>query len=87
MNQLSGKMVEIRGEVKEYDGRAEIVLDNAKQLEGEAARLPPPPKMFDVEQRGRFSPGQSHAPHRRSTRKKKGHPTLPAEIPEDVESD
>ena len=32
VGQLAGKTVEIRGEVKEYDGRAEIVLDDAKQL-------------------------------------------------------
>ncbi len=87
VDQLAGKTVEIRGEVKEYDGRAEVVLDNAKQLGGEALRLAPLPKSFDVEQRGHFSAGQSRASRKRSTRKKKGHPTLPAEIPEDVESD
>jgi hypothetical protein len=87
VDQLAGKTVEIRGEVKEYDGRAEMVLDNAKQLGGEALRLSPLPKSFDVEQRGHFSAGQSRAPHKRSTRKKKGVPTLPAEIPEDAESD
>lgn len=87
VDQLAGKTVEIRGEVREYDGRAEIVLDNAKQLGGEVLPLAPLPKSFDVEQRGHFSAGQSHAPRRRSTRKRKGIPTLLDGIPEDAESD
>lgn len=86
VEQLAGKTVEIRGEVKEYDGRAEIVLDNAKQLGGEATRLPPLAKSFDVEQRGHFSPGRSSRP-KRVTTKKKPAATLPIEIPEDAESD
>jgi len=87
VRQLAGRVVEVRGELKEYDGRAEIVLEDGKQLGGETVRIAPLPKSFDVEQRGRFSAGQSRAPRRRSTRAKKGHPTLPADIPEDVESD
>ena len=87
VGQLAGKTVEIRGEVKEYDGRAEIILENARQLGGEAVRLPPLPKMFDVEQKGHFSAGQSHAPHKRSTRKKKQPATLLIEVSEDAEQD
>jgi hypothetical protein len=90
VRQLAGKIIEIRGEVKEYDGRAEIILENAGQLGGEAGALtplPPLPKNFDVEQRGRFSARKFRPSHSRNSRKKKGHPTLPAEIPEDVESD
>ena len=87
IRQLAGKMIEIRGEVKEYDDRAEIILESNKQLGGEMVRLPPLSKNFDVEQREHFSAGQFRAPHGRSTRKKKGRPTLPADIPEDVESD
>jgi hypothetical protein len=34
VRQLQGKMVEIHGPVKEYDGRAEIVLERARQLTG-----------------------------------------------------
>ena len=86
VEQLAGKTVEIRGEVKEYDGRAEIVLDNARQLGGEATRLPPFPKSFDVEQRGHFSAGQSHASKKRATTKKRT-ATLPIAVPEDTESD
>ena len=85
VSQLAGKIIEIRGEIKEYDDRAEIILESNKQLGGEAAHLVPMPKSFDVEQRGHFSAGQSRAPHVSKTHKKKGVPTLPAEIPEDVE--
>jgi len=45
------------------------------------------PKSSDVEQRGHFSAGKFRAKKSRATYKKKGTPTLPAEIPEDVESD
>jgi hypothetical protein len=86
VGQLAGKMVEIRGEIKEYDGRAEIILENAKQLGGEAARLLPLQKSFDVEQKGHFSAGQSHAA-KRATTKKKQSATLPIEVPEDAEQD
>jgi hypothetical protein len=88
VRQLAGKTVEITGEVKEYDDRAEIVLESKRQLAGEIALgLAPLPKNFDVEQRGNFSAGQFRPRHSRSTHKKKGHPTIPAEIPEDAESD
>ena len=87
VRQLAGKVIEIRGEIKEYDDRAEIILESRKQLSGEAAVLPPLPKSFDVEQRGHFSAGKFHAPKSRSTYKKKGTPTVPADIPEDVESE
>jgi hypothetical protein len=85
---LVGKIIEIRGELKEYDDRAEIILENRRQLRGEGAvGISPLPKNFDVEERGYFSAGQSHRPHVSKTHKKKGHPTLPAQIPDDVESD
>jgi DNA/RNA endonuclease YhcR with UshA esterase domain len=86
VDQLAGKTVEIRGEVKEYDGRAEMVLDDAKQLGGEAPRLPPFQKNFDVEQRGHFSAGQSRASKKRA-KTKKSTATLPIAVPEDAESD
>jgi hypothetical protein len=88
VRQLAGKVVEIRGEVKEYDDRAEIVLQSAKQLGNGLLRLSPLPKSFDVEQRGHFSAGNSRRPRRsHSSRKKKGIPTLPADLPDDAESD
>jgi hypothetical protein len=72
VRQLQGKMVEIHGPVREYDGRAEIVLERAGQLAGEAGRIPPLPKTFDVEKKGRYSAGKfSHAKSARKAKKKK----------------
>ena len=87
VGQLAGKTVEIRGEVKEYDGRAEIILENARQLGGEAVRLAPLPKSFDVEQKGHFSAGKLRASKRPATHRKKQSATLPVAVPEDAESD
>ena len=87
VDQLAGKTVEIRGEVKEYDGRVEIILENAPQLGGEAVRLGPLPKSFDVEQKGHFSAGKFGASKRPATHKKKQSATLPVAVPEDAESD
>lgn len=87
ISQLVGKLIQIRGELEEYDDRAEIVLESRKQLSGEAAGIRPLPKNFDVEQHGHFSAGQFRAKRSRSTTRKRGRPTIPREIPEDVESD
>jgi hypothetical protein len=86
IRQLAGKVVEIRGEIKDYDDRAEIVLESSRQLNNGLMRLSPLPRSFDVEQRGHFSAGRSRPPHKRSSRKKKGIPTLPADV-YDAESD
>lgn len=89
VRQLAGKMVEITGEIKDYDERAEIVLTNSKQLNDRLLRLLPAqplPKNFDVEQRGHFSAGNSRPSRKRSSRKKKGIPNLPADV-SDAESD
>jgi hypothetical protein len=86
VRQLAGKVVEIRGEIKDYDDRAEIVLENSKQLGNGLMRLSPLPKSFDVEQRGHFSAGTSRPPAKRSTARKKIPPTLPADV-SDPESD
>jgi hypothetical protein len=37
-------MVEIHGQAKEYDRRAEIILEEYRQLGGAGARIPPLPK-------------------------------------------
>ena len=36
VRQLAGKNIEIRGELKSYDDRAEIILESARQLDGKA---------------------------------------------------
>ena len=87
VRQLAGRVVEITGEIKEYDDRAEIVLESSKQLNSRLMRLSPLPKSFDVEERGHFSPGNPRRPRVSHARKKKGIPTLPANLPEDAESD
>ena len=57
IRQLQGRTVEISGKVQLYGGRAEIVLREAGQLRGEAAKLPPLPKTYDVERHGKYSAG------------------------------
>jgi hypothetical protein len=84
VRELTGRVVEIHGPVKTYDGRAEIVLDQLRQLGGDAAKIPRLPKNYDVEKAGHYSAGSmSHPKPARATTKKKQTPTVPAEIPED----
>ena len=85
VRQLQGRLVEIHGQVKEYDGRAEIILEEYRQLGGAGARIPPLPKNYDVEKKGRYSAGTfSHPKSKRKTSKQQ-----PAEVvtqaPEDPE--
>ena len=77
VRQLKGKQIEIEGEVKGYDGRAEIVLRRLGQLRGDAAHIPPVPKEYDVERHGKFSAGRFSRPKAAktsSTRKKQSAP-------------
>ena len=60
--QLQGRMVEIHGQVKEYEGRAEIVLEQYRQLGG--ARIPPLAQNYNVEKKGRYSAGTFSHPKR-----------------------
>jgi DNA/RNA endonuclease YhcR with UshA esterase domain len=52
---LEGKTIEIFGKITSWRGHAEIVLKDARQLKGESAKLPPVPKEYDVERKGKFS--------------------------------
>src|SRR3954467_7326335 len=45
---LKGRTIEIAGQIKDYDGRAEIILTRPKQLGKDAALVPPLPKEYDV---------------------------------------
>jgi hypothetical protein len=76
VRQLQGKVIEIHGPVKEYDGRAEIILRQARQLSGEAAQIPPLPKGYDVEKKGQFSAGKFGHPSsgRKPAKQKQGPP-------------
>jgi hypothetical protein len=62
VRQLAGKQIQVEGKIRQYDGRAEIIVRRARQLGGEITRLPPVPKEFDVERRGRFSAGRYSHP-------------------------
>jgi hypothetical protein len=85
VRQLQGRMVEIHGQVKEYDGRAEIVLEEYRQLGGAGVRIPPLPKNYDVEKKGRYSAGTfSHPKPARKTSKKEA-PNIITQAPEDPE--
>jgi hypothetical protein len=82
---LEGKTIEINGTIKEFDGRPEIVLKNVRQLRGDAARIPPLPKKFDVENKGRYSAGKFSYP--KSSRKKSPkRQTKPIETEDPAES-
>jgi hypothetical protein len=70
LRQLEGHVLEIKGTIQDYDGRAQIVLRHTQQL-GDSAFvvIPPVPTDYDVERRGHYSAGKfSHPktkkPHR-----------------------
>jgi hypothetical protein len=79
--------VEIHGPVKLYDSRAEIILSDLRQLKGDGVKLPPLPKTYDVERKGRYSAGIfSHAkPARQKTPKRQTKP-VPQNDPSETES-
>ena len=58
VRRLAGRNIEIRGALKLYDGRPEIILSRISQIENGAAMIPPLPKNYDVEKRGHFSAGR-----------------------------
>jgi hypothetical protein len=76
VRQLAGREIDIRGHIKDYDGRAEIILERPSQLLGDSARIPPVPKEYDVERKGKFSAGTfSHAsPPKKPPRKRQPAP-------------
>jgi hypothetical protein len=86
VRQLTGHAVEIHGDIKEYDSRAEIILHDASQFSGAAARIPPLPKDYDVEKAGHYSAGMlRRAKPPRATTKKRQTAKLPIDVPEDSE--
>lgn len=84
VRQLQDKVIEVHGPLKDYDGRAEIVLEQFRQLGGAGARIPKLPKNYDVENKGHYSAGTFSLPKPANAKAKKKQPaTLPMEIPED----
>jgi len=86
VRQLTGRTIEIRGTVEEYDGRAEIILRHSQQL-GDSAALVPAltkdeilapslPKDYDVERQGHYSAGKLKHPKKAkaAAKKKQGAP-------------
>jgi hypothetical protein len=85
--QLQNRVIEIHGPVKEYDGRAEIVLQQSRQLGGEGLRIPPLPKNYDVEKKGNYSAGSFSLPKPAyATHKKKQPAKIPINVPPDSDS-
>ena len=73
VRQLKGRTIEINGTVQDYDGRAEIILRHPRQLGKDAILVPPLPKNYDVERRGKYSPGRiSYPKAAKKTQKKQG---------------
>jgi len=62
VRQLAGRTIEIFGKIRSYHGRAEIILRESRQLRGEAAKLPPAPKTYDVSRRGRYRAKAPYVP-------------------------
>jgi hypothetical protein len=87
VTKLQDRVIEIRGPVKEYDGRAEIVLEQSRQLGGEGLRIPPLPKNYDVEKKGHYSAGTFSLPKPAYATSKKRQPAkIPIDIPPDADS-
>jgi hypothetical protein len=83
VRRLEGRTIEIRGDVKLYEGRPEIILRRIGQIEGGAAMIPPLPKNYDVENRGHFSAGRRY-PSKKPA-KTKAKPNTTATYGNDVE--
>jgi hypothetical protein len=69
VRRLAGRTIEIRGLVKSYEGRPEIILSRISQIEGGAAMIPPLPKNYDVENRGHYSAGRLYPSKKRAKTK------------------
>jgi hypothetical protein len=73
VRQLEGKEIEITGKIREWRNRAEIILKDARQLEGMAGKLPRIPTTYDADHKGNYSAGKytgprsKHPTHRRNS--------------------
>src|SRR3954471_7862150 len=47
VRQLEGKLIEVHGNIVQYEGRSEIILKDSRQLKGGSPKLPPVPKAYD----------------------------------------
>lgn len=84
VRRLAGRTMKIRGALKIYDGRPEIILSRIGQIENGATMIPPLPKNYDVENRGHFSAGRLY-PTKKPTKAKAQKPAETATY-DDVEA-
>jgi hypothetical protein len=85
VRRLAGREIEIRGALKLYDGRPEIILSRISQIRGGAAMIPPIPKNYDVENRGHYSAGRLRPS--KKPKKTKSQPKSTVTFGSDVEGD
>jgi hypothetical protein len=85
IRRLEGRVIEIHGPVKLYDGRAEIILNRISQLTGGSTLLPPLPKNYDVEKEGHYSAGRMRPP--KKLKKSKSSVTTTSIYGNDVEGE
>ena len=85
VRRLAGRTIEIRGAVKVYDGRPEIILSRISQISGGAAMIPPLPKNYDVENRGHYSAGRLYPA--KKPKRTKAKPNTTATYGNDVEGE
>ncbi len=85
VRRLEGRIIEIHGTVKLYDGHAEIILNHVSQLSGGAAMIPPLPRNYDVENRGHYSAGRLRPS--KNPKKSKPKPSTTATYGNDVEGE
>jgi hypothetical protein len=83
IRRLAGRTIQIRGPVKLYDGRAEIILNRVSQLTGGSTLIPPLPKNYDVEKQGHYSAGRMRPT--KKPKKTKPTPATTATYGNDVE--
>ncbi len=70
VRRLEGRAIELKGPVKRYAGRAEMILRRIGQITGGAHMIPPLPKEYDVEKTGHYSAGHLHAKKLKTTKAK-----------------
>ena len=79
VRQLKDKVVEIHGDIQQYDTRAEIILSRPSQLGGKSSMLPPLPKNYDVEKKGHYSAGTFNFPKSSKPKRPKQQPRVDIE--------
>lgn len=87
VRRLEGRVIEIHGPVKLYDGRAEIILNRVSQITGGSMLIPPMPKNYDVEKQGHYSAGRMRPTKKPATTKEPPSPTATYGNEADVEGE